>query len=336
MMSLMMSIWLMSNEAEGRKETCGDYAWTDLVYKRSTDDGETWSSIKVLRSNSSSSELNVIGNAAPVQCDATKRILVPHNRNNREVWMIHSDDDGITWSVPSGPFPHLTKKIWSWIGLGPPSGLQLRSMNRIIIPSYHSIPHLDGDIAKGHIMYSDDNGETWELSEGVYGLGAGGNVLEYFPSESQAVELTNGSILINSRGESQHRIGSISHDFGATFEPSFWFNDLVNQMTGCEGSTIRHPNSGNLYYSGVSPSVLDVLRYNMTIYRSTDEGLSWEMIKIIDRWSSAYSAMVPMEQEYISEFDAIGILYETANIVRAVFIPDAISFEILQFAKNGY
>ena len=317
--------------AEGRKESCGDYAQTDLVYKRSTDEGDTWSTLKVLRSNSSSDDINIIGDAAPVQCNVTKRILVPHNRNNREVWMMHSDDDGITWSTPTGPYPHLTKKIWNWIGLGPPAGLQLRSNNRIIIPSYHSIPHLDGDIAKGHIIYSDDYGITWALSEGVYGLGAGNNYLDYFPSESQAVELQNGSILINSRGESRHRIASISHDFGASFEPSFWFDDLVDEATGCEGSTIRHPNSGYLYYSGVSPNVLDVLRYNMTIYRSKDEGQSWAMVTHVDKWSSAYSALVDMKQTDHSEFDFIGLLYESAEIIRPVFIPDRIYFEMQKF-----
>jgi hypothetical protein len=27
------------------------------------------------------------------------RILVPHTRNNFEVWAVHSDDDGLTWSA---------------------------------------------------------------------------------------------------------------------------------------------------------------------------------------------------------------------------------------------
>merc|ERR1711879_944537 len=81
-------------------------------------------------------------------------------------------------------------------------------------------------------------------------------------------------------------------------------------------------------------NVLDVLRYNMTVYRSKDEGQSWQMIKTIDRWSSAYSAMVSMEEVHISEFDSIGILYESSKVIRTIFIPDLISFEIMRFARD--
>ena len=31
-----------------------------------------------------------------------------------------SEDDGVTWSVPAGPFPQLVRPGWKWIGLGPP------------------------------------------------------------------------------------------------------------------------------------------------------------------------------------------------------------------------
>ena len=82
--------------AEARINGCGDYDGTDLVYKRSIDNGETWSDLMVLRSNTSDNITNVIGNANPVQDRITGRILVPHNRNNIEVWSMYSDDDGVT------------------------------------------------------------------------------------------------------------------------------------------------------------------------------------------------------------------------------------------------
>ncbi len=44
-----------------------DYTWTDLVIKRSTDGGATWSNLTVLYSNSSTTDFNVVGNAAIVQ-----------------------------------------------------------------------------------------------------------------------------------------------------------------------------------------------------------------------------------------------------------------------------
>ena len=46
----------------------------------------------------------VAGNAAPVQLDEGARyplrIVVPHMRDNFRAWVVHSDDDGLTWSQP--------------------------------------------------------------------------------------------------------------------------------------------------------------------------------------------------------------------------------------------
>lgn len=248
--------------------------------------------------------------------------------------MIWSDDDGVTWSKPSGPFTNLVKNDWSWIGLGPPASLQLKSNNRIIVPCYHSIAHIDGDFSKGHIIYSDDYGNSWSLSKGIFGLGPNNDYDTFFPSESQAIELENGSILINSRGASSYRIGTISNDFGDTFQNSFLWKDLLDETTGCEGSMIKHPMSGNIYYSGLTPDEFTELRFNLTIHKSTDNAKTWQFIDIIDFWTSAYSALIPLEKQSNNNQDTIGILYENALEIRLVFIPDHISFETLTFESD--
>jgi hypothetical protein len=58
--------------AEARKENCSDFAQTDLVYRRSMDDGQSWSRLQLLVAPSGT-EANglcnnplVVGNAAPV------------------------------------------------------------------------------------------------------------------------------------------------------------------------------------------------------------------------------------------------------------------------------
>ena len=95
--------------AEARKPTCSDYTWTDLVMKRSTDGGNTWSDLVVVcggtigtcgtmqaawvtpccwlqvYSNSTLENPIVIGNAAPVQDRTTGRIWFPFCRNNSDV-----------------------------------------------------------------------------------------------------------------------------------------------------------------------------------------------------------------------------------------------------------
>ncbi len=93
--------------------SCSDFTWTDLIYKRSEDGGKTWGALSILYSNSSTGEHNVIGNAAPVALATSSRLLVPFCRNNRQVMLMHSDDDGLTWSSPVN-LTGVTQPDWSW------------------------------------------------------------------------------------------------------------------------------------------------------------------------------------------------------------------------------
>ena len=55
----------------------------------------------------------------------------------------------------------MTLPEWKWVGLGPPSGLLLKS-GRVLIPAYHStVPNDNGELSYGHTMISDDDGVTW-------------------------------------------------------------------------------------------------------------------------------------------------------------------------------
>lgn len=100
---------------EGRMSSCSDFTWTDLVYKRSTDGGKTWGPLTILYSNSSSDtgESNVIGNAAPVVLKDSNRILLPFCRNNLQVLLTYSDDDGVSWSEPVN-ISGVVHSSWSW------------------------------------------------------------------------------------------------------------------------------------------------------------------------------------------------------------------------------
>ena len=83
--------------------------------KRSEDNGATWSDLRVLFTNSTSDAVGVVGNAAPVQDTSTGRIWMPFCINNEIVYIMYSDDDGITFSE-AVYHPELRLNDWKWIG----------------------------------------------------------------------------------------------------------------------------------------------------------------------------------------------------------------------------
>eukprot|EP01047_Picozoa_sp_COSAG01_P026528 COSAG01_NODE_1712_length_9409_cov_4.588077_8_plen_333_part_00 len=82
--------------AESRMGSCSDFAWTDLVVRRSQTGGASWSNGDFVRSEPG----QTIGNAAPVQLRKSGRILLPHTLNNSQIWLTYSDTDGASWATP--------------------------------------------------------------------------------------------------------------------------------------------------------------------------------------------------------------------------------------------
>jgi sialidase-1 len=313
------SVLLAFAEARGKGgDSCDDFTGTDLVMKRSFDMGVTWSALEVIYSNSSDTESNVVGNAAPVQDRSTGRLWLPFCRNNEEVFVMYSDDEGLNWAKPLS-LPHLVLDSWKWVGLGPPGSIQL-STGRLLIPGYHTTAWKgDGCVSKGHTIYSDNHGATWAIGSSDFGG-------PFFANECQAVELTNGSVLINARTLLTHRIQVRSDDGGITFSPAYVVPDLVEPLEGCEGSTIRDYQTGALYYSGSFSNKL--IRQNMTVLRSFDEGLTWSVIVVVDPGATSYSAMQVLESVHLNSTAVIsrtlGVLYERSNSMNVIFNPDEI------------
>ena len=309
--------------AEGRgkdgRESCDDFSGTDLVYKRSSDGGMTWSPLAVLFTNSSLEEANVIGNTAPVQDRFTGTLWMPFCRNNEEVFMTYSNDDGATWAEPVY-MPHLVLDNWKWVGIGPPGGIQLSS-GRLLLPSYHTtLWKGDGCASRGHTIYSDDHGETWEIGSPDFGA-------PFLSNECQAVQLKNGSVLINARTVSTHRIQVLSDDGGENFKNPQQAG-LFEPIEGCEGSMVRYSEGGvdtdALFYSG--PNTNGLFRRNMTIMTSRNDGASWYDVAQVDVGAVSYSSLqvVPaLDSKREGQFD-LALLYERSDEMNIVFEPDEI------------
>ena len=102
----------------GRVNDHRDEGDIDIVLKRSTDGGKTWGPIQVLANDGP----NPCKGAAPVVLPSG-RILVLYlwnesipskeDRTTRKVFLIHSDDDGLTWSKPRDLTTRSTAKAGS-------------------------------------------------------------------------------------------------------------------------------------------------------------------------------------------------------------------------------
>jgi sialidase-1 len=257
---------------------------------------------------------------------------MPFCRNNEEVFITFSDDDGLTWSTPEY-HPELVLKDWKWVGLGPPAGLLL-STGRMVIPSYHTVKWKgDGCASRGHTLISDDNGVTWSIGSTEFGA-------PYLSNECQAVELANGTVLINARTVSTHRLQVLSHDGGLTFDEPYLVEGLVEPIEGCEGSLIRFPGDEKtssppvLLFSG--PNNNGLYRRNMTLMKSFDNGITWDTHRVVDRGAVSYSALQIIPALPLSSHDPevsenssppeVGLLYERSNVLQIVFEPDEILF----------
>lgn len=300
---------------EGRRESCSDGAWTDLIMKRSKDGGLTWSNLTVIHEGDS--RPTTIGNAAPVMLADGTLVLV-YNANNTFVYSRRSSDMGQTWSDYKDISASVTLPEWGFMGTGPPAGLRLGS-GRLLIPSYH---HNGSDHyhfkpnSHGHALISDDDGHTWRMSTD-HDFGT------EWHNENQYVDLGGGRVASFARGMGNRRTRVESQDGGEHWGAPEVLETLPDMLTGCEGSVASCPadQGTGLVFAGVQHD--GILRKNMTIFFSSDEGHTWEAIQQVDPGASAYTALA-------FHGGKLALLYERSNKSKLVFEPDIISFALLE------
>lgn len=297
---------------EGRKSSRSDSGNIDLVLKRSSDGGQTWSQLEVIADDGP----NTIGNPCPVVDRNTETIWLPLTWNlgkdtedrikagtseaTREVYVMHSTDDGRTWSERRRITDSVKDPAWGWYATGPGCGIQLTS-GRMVIPCDHSV--LGSQVFRSHVIYSDDTGRTWHKSD----------PLDDGTNECQVVERTSGQLLLNMRSyhKKNRRAVATSDDRGETWSPIT--HDLALIEPVCQASLLRFDDPA----SGVKGLVLfanpaSTKREKMTIRLSRDEGRTWPVAKTIYDGSAAYSSLVALPG------DSIGCLYEKDNYTKIV------------------
>jgi sialidase-1 len=305
--------------AEGRKNGRGDSGEINIVMKRSTNNGDSFGPQQLVWADGP----NTCGNPCPVLDEVTGTIwlLLTHNRGDdhekeitirtskesRIVWVMHSDDNGLTWSKPTDITADVKKPDWTWYATGPGIGIQMKHgphAGRLVIPCDHSA--YDGKHVRGnsHVIYSDDHGKTWKL---------GGEPKQQQYNESQIVELDSGKLMLNMRihgGSAKdlpHGRGiAISEDGGETFVSDYVDANLPDPR--CQGSILRYSwpdeDKSQIVFANVAN---ESERKNLAVRVSFDEGKTWAVTKPINNTWAAYSSLARLSD------GRIGLLYETGD-----------------------
>ena len=294
--------------AEGRKNNCGDSGDIDLVLKRSTDGGKSWSALSVVWDDSG----NTCGNPAPVVdrrtgkivllstwnlgADREPQIIDGASRDTRRVFVMHSSDDGKTWSAAREITPQVKQPDWTWYATGPVNGIQLRKgkyKNRLIIPC----DHIEAGTKKyySHTIHSDDGGTTWAL---------GGTTPSDQVNESTVAELPGGKLLLNMRNYTSVRIRQTawSRDGGATWSPLRGDTALIEPV--CQASLLRYDAPGRKPFLAFSNPASQTSRVHMTVRISYDHGKTWMRKALVHEGPSAYSNLVVLPN------GNLGLLFE--------------------------
>ena len=311
---------------EGRKTRRDDDGDIDLLVKRSSDGGETWSEQTIVYEEGGDAEIT-IGNPSPVVDEDTGTIWMPFCRDNKEVLVTKSSDEGLTWSEPVNISKQVTKPQWTWVATGPGVSIQLKQgprKGRLVVPSDHAVMMGEQKIMHSHMFYSDDHGQTWQL----------GAALPEHTDECQVVELAGGELLLNMRSywgrvakvaeRDGKRAVARSSDGGATWEELGFDETLIEPV--CQASFIRYTSTegdgkDRLLFSNPASKTE---RVKMTVRLSYDEGKTWPVSKLLHAGPSAYSSLAVLAD------GGIACLYERNGVPG---ISGASPYETITFAR---
>lgn len=308
---------------EGR-QSLNDHSENDILMRRSTDGGRTWEPVSSVYEDGA----NVLVNPCATVL-GSGRILVmfqrfPEGYHSRAEgsWLklltpglegdtvsttllVHSDDDGQTWSAPRDVTAGTKRPTTiNSTASGPGVGIVLRRgahQGRIIMPTNEGWWEGEEHLFNVYACYSDDEGQTWQYGD------TAPNGSEGYGNEVQMVELSDGSVMLNSRSASGNRLRkvAISDDGGATWSPLLDDPDLIEPQ--CQGTILRFtdPLDGQPSRILFANPKTDLFRTHGTVQMSEDEGQTWSVERTITDEFYAYSCLTVLPDQ------TIGLLYES-------------------------
>ncbi len=279
---------------EARKTGKGDWEDIDVYLRRSADGGKTWSPRKLLRDADS----DTVNNPVAI-VDRSGRVHFLYCINYARSYYTYSDDHGRTFAAPR----EITSTIeqfrrdyeWNVIATGPGHGIQLDN-GRLLVPVWISTGGKRHRPSAVSTIYSDDRGRNWHRGQIV----CNHPKPLVNPSETLAVQLSGGNVLLNIRNENRkyRRAVSISRD-GATDWSEVRFDEALFEPV-CMAALIRLPrpfaaNDGTFLF--VNPDSQRSRqefgwrrsRENLTVRISNDDCRTWSESRVIDPGISGYS-----------------------------------------------
>ena len=316
---------------EARPGQGGDYDFNDVLMRRSTDGGKTFEPFVKLVDHTTYGD-GPASNFVMIPDQDSGRIVAVFHHDYARAFTLYSDDEGATWSEPveiTATFDAFKRDYpWRVCANGCGRGTQLRN-GRMIIPVWLS-DGSGGEFGgkhRGHrpsvvtLIYSDDCGATWQRGDILCRHGdvvAGETVIN--PSETAAVELSDGRVLFNMRTESKihRRLTAISPDGATGWGGHRWDQTLLEPV--CMASLIRRDwptdgQPGHILFSNpdnleqtMTQWALD--RKRLTVKLSRDDGQTWPDAKVLEQGPSGYSALAVLPD------GTILCLYEADIVTR--------------------
>ena len=284
----------------------------DVGTQRSTDGGKTWEPMQVAldMGRDPAFAFDGVGDPCIFADRETGRVFVAALwSHGKRAWhgsgpgltpaetgqlvIATSDDDGQTWSQPRNITREVKDPAWRLVLAGPGTGITLRD-GTLVFPGQfkdaNNVPH-------STLLWSKDRGASWQIGTGVKDK----------TTESQLVELADGSIMINCRDDrGGARTVAVTRDLGRTWQlhPT---DRIALPESVCMASLLRLdlPHKGpHLLFS--NPATTRG-RHTMTVKVSADEGMTWP-----EHWHTIYDARNGLGYSCLAPADAahVGVLYE--------------------------
>jgi sialidase-1 len=295
----------------------GDWDQIEILLRRSTDEGTSWSEPKMISNVPGPKAKNpfslVMKNVNPADVTYNNPVLIADRDGTVHMLFCleymrcfyqRSEDDGVSWSGPveiTSTFEKFHPAYdWKVLATGPDHGIQLKT-GRLVVPVWLSTG-TGGNAHRPSVtatIFSDDQGRTWQAGEVAVPC-----TDEWInPNETVAVELADGRVMLNSRSESKahRRLVTTSQD-GATAWSQPRFDDgLIEPI--CMGSIVRFSlakdggkdrilfsNPDNLTRAdGKEEPGKTRDRQNVSVKLSYDEGATWAVNKPVEPGPSMYS-----------------------------------------------